>query len=73
MINAQHDHIYRIHTLHFILEKYFFLKFYQYSPYYEILKIVLQGHPSQIGRCDRLFYDPWMPVKSKGPWMYVSE
>jgi hypothetical protein len=31
MINAQHAHIYRIHTLHFIFGE--ILKFYQYSPY----------------------------------------
>jgi hypothetical protein len=33
----------------------------------------LQGHPSQIGRCDRLFYNPWTAVKLNVPWMYVSE
>ena len=30
----QHAHIYRIHTLNFIFGEIFFLKFYQYSPYW---------------------------------------
>jgi len=35
MINAQHAHIYRIHTLHFIFGEKKLVKFYQYSPYQE--------------------------------------
>jgi hypothetical protein len=50
MINAQHAHIYRIHTLHFIFGEMFFLKFYQYSPNHMIshvfhndVRLILDG------------------------------
>ena len=32
MINAQHAHIYRIHTLHFIFGEIFFLNFFNTAP-----------------------------------------
>jgi hypothetical protein len=47
MINAQHAHIYRIHTLHFIFGEIFFLKILSIPPLTPVTMVTPNGMKSQ--------------------------